>query len=1399
MVSDGRGTVHAPTGTRTRVALARWRLALVSAGLVALVFAQAPGRVVADTKLDLVVDPGSLLARALHLWQPFEDLGHVPNQLVGYLFPMGPFFALGDAVAVPAWALQRAWLALLLVVAMVGVVRLGRAFGMGSEGGRVVAGLAYALAPSSAALAGTSAALLPAAVLPWALLPLVRGAWTGSARRAAAASGLAVAAMGAVNAAAVLAVLPVPVLWLLTRRPGPRRRRLAAWWLVALTLATAWWGVALAFQSRYGVDFLAYTERAGTTTGSTSAIEVLRGAGGWLAYLNLNGPWVPGGWVTAALPAAVVASALVAALGMYGLARRDLPERQFLLLSLLAGLVFMAAGYAGPLGGPAAEPVRAVLDGPLAPLRNVGKFFPLLRLPLALGLAHTLGVARLPRVDRRAVAAVAVAAVVATAAPFVRGELYPEGSFEEVPAHWREAARWVDRRAGFEGSLLVPAAPFGEYVWGRPLDEPLQSLAGSPWMVRDLVNLGSPGTTVWLDGVDRILGTGLPSPGLAPYLNRAGVRFVVVRNDLDWRRSGAPRPAQVRSVLAGSPGLVRVAGFGPPLGELDRTSAATGDQYFQQVEAALPAVEVYRVRGASSAVALFPADAPLLVTGGPEAVLRLAELGMLDDRAAFLAGERALPAAARPRLVVTDSLRRQDVDFGQVRRHRSYTLGASDVSPHSGEAPRDYEVAGEEYRRTEAVDVGARRVSASSYGHWLVRLPGFQPAAAFDGDPVTAWVSGASAGHEGEWVQIDLLERVGVTTVGIRPLADGPWRPLVRRVRVVTEQGSRSFSIPPGEEPLELEVDAGPTEWVRVVLEEVAAPSAPEPGAPPGLREVTVPGVTYRRPLEVPPPPKIRPASTTLVFGAPADRESLVLGGVADEEARLRRHFHTVGKARVTVAGTAVARPGGPRDALVAEGERVRIEATSARRGEPAAHLLDGDERTTWVADAGDAEPVVRLAWRESRTVDRVQVAPADLPGSAPARLRIVASSGVREVDLPPLGEARFEPLEASGVEVSFPDRRVLLDPESGQALRVPVGLSELRFPALADLVLADALGLDRPFELACGSGPHLRLDDQDIPLAAQGTVRDLAEFRPLSLTGCDGPVDLRAGEHGLEQSDALELLKVTDVTFADEQVVTPPSPSERRVRSVARGGTSWRVEVAPGETDAVLALPQGFHPGWTARLAGSELERVRLDGWRQGWLVPAEAGGVVVARFGPDRAFRLGLLAGMGLLVVLLVLALLPAGTRRRWSPAPPRDVRAALLTVVGTLALAVAGGLVALLVPAFVVAVRLTPRVRTHLSVLAGTALLGSGLVAAIQPASLPGSGRGAFGATAQALALVAVAALVAGVSRAKRGDYRARWVAAAVNLAASHNRAERLAGRGSPREPSAREPASRPRTSV
>lgn len=607
---------------------------------------QAPGLVVPDTKYDLVVDPGRFLAQATHLWTGLSFGGQVQNQAYGYLFPQGAFFALFDLVGMPGWLTQRLWWAVVLTVAYVGIVRVAAALRIGTRGTRAAAGIVYALAPRMLGdLGSISSEIWPVALAPWVLLPVIRVLQGRmSPRRGGAGAALALALMGAVNAVATaMACLPA-ILWWAMHRPGRTWARLAAWWLPLSVAVCVWWAVPLILMGRVSPPFLDYIESAEVTTRWASLTEVLRGASTWVPFVSTDR--VAGAALTSE-PAFVLATGVLAAAGVVGLLLRGMPARGRLLMIAAVGLAAMTAAWVGPAGGGLAETLRAFLDGPGAALRNVHKAEPLLRLPLALGVAHLLtrllpsGGAglegRTGHTDRarelmahpernRAVAVAVVVLLAGTVAvsPAVPSHLAPTGAHEELPDHWTQTADWLSANAPVDGAtagsgsdpsaedpaatsraLVVPGSSFGRQLWGITRDEPLQPLATTPWAVRDSVPLQPAPAIRALDAVQRRLADGRPAPGLAATIASLGVGYLVVRNDLSVD-SGAPDPALVHQTVNASPGLVRVAQFGAPVSDDGESSGAEGrgsndnDDEAATVpdtgpRAAYPAIEIYRV------------------------------------------------------------------------------------------------------------------------------------------------------------------------------------------------------------------------------------------------------------------------------------------------------------------------------------------------------------------------------------------------------------------------------------------------------------------------------------------------------------------------------------------------------------------------------------------------------------------------------------------------------------------------------------------------------------------------------------------------------------------------------------------------------------------------------------
>ena len=100
----------------TGSAVQRW--IILGLAYVPLLF-NDPGRLAADTKAYLYLDPGRLMERATSMWQPEVAMGTVTHQNIGYLWPMGPYFWLADALGMPDWLAQRLWLGTVLALSLI--------------------------------------------------------------------------------------------------------------------------------------------------------------------------------------------------------------------------------------------------------------------------------------------------------------------------------------------------------------------------------------------------------------------------------------------------------------------------------------------------------------------------------------------------------------------------------------------------------------------------------------------------------------------------------------------------------------------------------------------------------------------------------------------------------------------------------------------------------------------------------------------------------------------------------------------------------------------------------------------------------------------------------------------------------------------------------------------------------------------------------------------------------------------------------------------------------------------------------------------------------------------------------------------------------------------------------
>lgn len=1229
----------------------RFRLATASLALVALVFVQQPGRIVADTKLDLAINPGAFLSRALTMWDPQGFFGQVQNQAYGYLFPMGPFFWVLHAIDIEPWVVQRLWWALVLVVAFLGVVKLCEVLGIGSPKIQIFAGLVFALSPRFLTVLGPSSIeVWPSAVAPWVLVPLVIGLRRGSPRRYAALSAVAVACVGGVNAVATFAVIPLAVLWLLVAPPGKRRRTMMLWWPPLVLLACAWWMIPLFLLGSYSPPFLDFIESSSVTTTAATALDALRGTTNWIPYIS---PYTDAGRDLIATPIVILNSGILVILAIAGLTMRNLPQRMFLVLGTLGGLLLVTMGHTGSVQGWGAGSIQDTLDGVLAPLRNTHKFDVVLRLPLVLAGAHALAVlrrtsssaSRESALRRSAVALIAVSAIAGATVPAWTGHLANKGSFEAIPAYWQETADWLEANASTEGgtALLVPSSAFAEYLWGNTADEPLQTLAKSPWGVRNSIPLTPSGTIRFLDSVTDELAQGKGSPGLADTLRRAGVEFLVIRNDLRPEVVGGRTEAIYRTIRQ-SEGIVQETSFGPALGgvpSIDLESIRTFSHGGWQSDH--PAVEIFRV-DPDPPGAILAAKTPTVV-GAAGTVSALDSLGLAAPSVVLAQDQRRSTEGAP--LIVTDGLRRAEAAFGGVDRIRSAAIARNEPFTLDRQA-HDYLDPDEQKWLSVPELEGATSLRVSSSQSDVGGVEGPRPEmqawSAFDGDTRSAWTAKDDRG----WIRLRLASRTDLGTVTIHP---GLQPGVTQRLTVATSAGPTTVEVS-GSQPVEVKVGAVDELYVRGVNVD---------GSDFTIAELSTPALSLSRPLMLPSTPARWGGADSIVLGLSEGRRPGCLSvlsvvrcraGVQElgEDAFLiDRVVENASTDSFDVSVRTEPMAGAAYEKLAQSGLGITVRASSTVNRDvrsAASRMLDGDAKTGWIANPDDTDPTLSVRWSKARTISSVRFGTApELPASLPASATLELDDGTQVRAQVEDGIATFAPVVADHLLIHLESDKSAVDylgDVFGSTL--PVGVGELSFPGIQTRTL------DRSGEvltLPCGSGPALTINGTPIQTAVTTTRADLVEGREGLAAPCDGrPVSIVEGRNRIE-------VRASAIYQTGQSVLERTAPPPAATTS----GTRFVVE------------QHNSNKGWEATTSGKELEPIRLNGWQQGWVVPSGLSADVETTFGPGTAYRVALLGG-ALALLMLISSLLVPGRIRTADTARERapSALAAVAVVVAT-----------------------------------------------------------------------------------------------------------------------------------
>lgn len=1221
-------------------------------GITAVIFfAHDRGWYVGDTQFYFPWNPGRTLSQGLAIWQDHTDLG---GTISGVVFPPHAYLALLRGIGASAWFAQRVWFVTVLSGGAVGTAALARFFGV-RRVAAFVAGCAFIASPFTVGFFYPTWLFLCAAICPWLALSALNGTCGDRGWRWAALPALLVASVVFNAPAVAFAALPVVAMLLYARVSSRAGWQTIIRWLVrvAVLLALALLPNAIASLSSRGAQLknLASTEGIQAIALSSTWSESMRGLGGWLVY------WNPGGRLTlpqvdAYLSNWVVVVCSFVSVGCAVAVVAITPRRARLVFgALFVGSASLMVG-AYPLTAP--PPFGWFVDRLYRQVpatfafRNVYKAGAGLVVALAILLAFGAEWAMTTwrgRVVRLALATLTAFVLLATSFPLWSGAILRVNQrlHHQPPAYWYSATHWLDRRPGDGRVLVVPGSVFDQYRWGSTSNGDLFSSFLDRAVVLGGAFPGSQGDAGDLvQALNAYVSSGLYSPGtLAPIAKRLGIDYVLVRNDLAWRRTGVVRPSALES-LRDDPDLHLAAVFGRP-GE---NTVAAHDR--GTADRRLPPVEIYSIGQPESAAragtARATSDGPaLLVSGDGEAWPELAGNGLLQllgpvrytGRIDGTTLRRELEKGAM--VAVTDTNRRRSTAFGAqaVTLSRSVTTSVQDLFNRRGS-------------QTVATYGDAKSIDYVGPPVLFAPGPAHGPWAAFDGDPSTSWLTGSFFSRGGKLLHVELKHPHDLTSIDVQAASGHDVRP-VEQIRVSFGRG-RSVVIP-------LDSTGRGTATFsarRTRAFDIAVDRLAPGGGAYGLADVSVSGLDLARRIEVP-NDVIRVArrdhavSRSLATAPIRYLFSRARGRTQDAEPSLRRRFE-VGSSRDFQLTGSLAIDGHTPDAVVASligSSTMAIAADqTVAQDTHGMSAVDGDLSTAWFVP------------RRSTSTLAVQIPPTSVD-SVEVRIPRNRAGALLNVTILANGSSATssgfdcapDAADSDTCTISVP---LAVGDTNGFEVAVTSGSRKVGI----DEIEVNGVGNTLPTAFDTCRSDIMTVDGAPVGITLTGSPNDLLAGHPSSFVAC-APQTLTRGWHDLQGRNGLP---VNSVALAGLGRRPPVFATTTSVTTASADATSLDIDVA-GHSSAYVISGRAMSPQWKASADRSRVgATIELD-TQAAWHVSAGADRSVSVSFAPQQGYRIALWISFAAFAVALLLVVLNPGARTRRPITPLRNAGTWLL----------------------------------------------------------------------------------------------------------------------------------------
>ena len=1280
----------------------RWKETVIFLTAYIPILLIRPGSLNADIKQYLHLDAGALLSSAPQLWNPDFGLGTVTHQNIGYLFPSGPFFWLGQSFGLEDWITQRLWYGSILVIAGLGVLSLLRRLAP-EHPSHLTGALFYMLSPFVLGhITGQSALLLPFAIFPWLVLSMA-AAVTKQGWRWPAVFALLVTVAGSINGSSIFFVIIGAVLWAPSAAVSEEKiswknatKAVARTGLLTV-LTQLWWMAALAVGGWHGLPILSLTETLGSTNNTTSSFEILRSLGYWFFYgRDTGGLWLSGLadpymeklWL-------LLVSFGVAGVGLIAMAFVRWRHRMYFVVITTVGLVISIGSfhYAGRslygfLFKKAADSSDLIFS-----LRNTQRAAPLVVLGLA---ALTAATVQSLWANKRNFAltanALIVIMIVVNLYPLWSGSLIAERFHrEEIPDYWDEATEVLDEQSKETRVMEIPGIDFASYRWGHTLDPITPGLIERPYLARELLPHGDQSGANLLVAFDRSLQEGWFEPEALPEIARIfGAGDVVLRSDLEYERYRTARPQPLWNILKNPPeGLSEPQKFGEPIPNVASEARSMNDE----IELGIPTnsehpppVAIFSVESPLDMVRARPSDSSLIISGDGEGIVSLAAAGLLNVQEGLIqyAGS-ADTINSTDRLVITDTNRERaerwygmhaNVGHTETESHQYLYPDASDtrIRPVQ-DAPST--VAEYRVENNAGEELGTAQIYATGYGNRIFLNPEFRPVNAFDGDPLTSW----RIDEYGEFVtpRLELLLDTPVPISQItftQPLV-GPQNRRVRTLAVSFDHGPETL-ITLGEESY---VEGGQTIYLEEREFQHASFYFIDGLGPPdlaGFAEIDL-GIKIREVLKVPTQllSQTNDLDHDIAVLLTRHRTNPAEPVRPDPERKIVRELDLPSERNWFLEATVRLSDWAP-DELLDEmlgisnfnGQQVIAQSSERLSGDlrsRASAAIDGDPSTHWSPEFLEQEGNwISYTLPNSITFNNLELEiVADGRHSIPVEMKLSVDEAEVILNIPDI-EQGSEIGYSKAVLIELPQTlegnqitlEILKVQEvktnnwyTGQDIVMPIAISEIGIDGL------EVSPMPSTIDSGCRND-LIHIDGIPIPIRITGKTSDALNGIGLKGTLCEESINLPKGLHQIETTDGrytgfnIDRLVMFSAVggVAAEGWTRTASPVDAQVTVTNSSRSSLQAEIVNNNSPFWLVLGQSFNEGWVATVNGINLGSPQLvDGFANGWFVDLPESEVldVSLKWAPQRNIWIALL--ISLLGVLICFYLIYQGRNEK------------------------------------------------------------------------------------------------------------------------------------------------------